>query len=220
MKKIILGIALMTIGISAFAQQKINEGLITYSVSWNVPPQAQAMAASLPSELCVYFRGDSSSLKIESQMFSTQNILNLNKEYERILLDIPMMGKKLSVLFTPADQEKMAEVMPQMTLTPSTETKNILGFKASKFSVSETKTSANFDAWFTKDVEITGNPLSRFYDKSYGFPLEFTSFQNGMSLRATVKEIKTQTVPAGTFSATNDYEEITFDQLMQMGGRR
>lgn len=220
MKKVILGFALMFIGISGFAQQKINEGMITYNVTWNVPPQAQAMAASLPSELSVYFKGDSSSLKMESQMFSSQNILNLNKEYERILLDIPMMGKKFSVLFTPADQEKMAEVMPQMTLTASTETKSLLGYKASKFSVSESKTNSTFDAWFTKDVEIAGNPLSRFYDKSYGFPLEFTSFQNGMSLRATVKEIKAQTVPAGTFSASNDYEEITLDQLMQMGGRR
>jgi hypothetical protein len=220
MKKVVFLLCLVLANGTGFAQQKINEGLITYSISWNVPPQAQAMATSLPTELNVYFRGDSSSMKVESQMFSTQTIMNLNKEYERMLLDIPMMGKKFSVIFSPADQEKMADMMPQMTLTGSTESKNVLGYNALKYSVSESKTNSNFDVWFTKDVEVTGNPLSRFYDKSYGFPLEFTSFQNGMSLRATVKEVKAMPVPVGTFSASKDFEEISLDQLMQMNGRR
>jgi len=35
-----------------------------------------------------------------------------------------------------------------------------------------------------------------------------------------VKEITSEPVPPGSFSATKDYEEITFDQLMQMQGGR
>lgn len=220
MKKIILSLGLSVICLTALAQRKINEGVITYALEWNVPPQAQAMAGSLPSELNVYFKGDSSSMKIESQMFTSQTILNLNKEYERLLLDIPMMGKKFSVLFTPADQEKMQEMMPQMTLTATADTKTLLGYNASKFTVTESKTNSIFDVWFTKDVDIVANPLSRFYDKTYGFPVEFTSFQNGMTVKAVVKEIKPGNVAAGTFSASKEHEEMTFDQLMQMSGRR
>lgn len=219
MKKYILGLAFSLISMATFAQQKINEGVITYTLEWNVPAQAQAMATSLPTEINVYFKGDSSSMKIESQMFSSKSILNVPKEYERLLLDIPMMGKKFSVIFTPADQEKMSEMMPQMTLTPATETKSMMGYKANKYAVSERKTNSSFDVWFTKDVEVVANPLSRFYDKSYGFPLEFTSFQNGMSVRAVVKEIKSTKIPSDTFVADKDYEEISLDQLMQMSGR-
>jgi hypothetical protein len=62
------------------------------------------------------------------------------------------------------------------------------------------------------------NPLSRFYEASYGFPVEFTSFQNGISVRASVKEIQKTSVPAGVFSATQDFEEMTLTQLMQMRG--
>ncbi len=220
MKKLVFGLGLSFLGFTAMAQQKINEGIITYSLSWNVPEQAQAMAGNLPTEINVYFKGDSSSMKMESQMFSSQSILNTAKEYERLLLDIPMMGKKFSVIFTPADQEKMEEMMPAMTLTPSTDSKSVLGYKASKYSVSESKTNTTFDAWFTKDIAVVGNPLSRFYNQSYGFPLEFTSFQNGMSVKAVVKEIKSVAVPAGTFSANTDHEEISLEQLMQMSGRR
>lgn len=82
-----------------------------------------------------------------------------------MLLDVPMMGKKFAVIFTPADQEKMAEMMLQMSLTGSTENKNVLGCKAVKYAVSDSKTRNNFDVWFTKDIEITCNPLSRFTKK-------------------------------------------------------
>ena len=82
------------------------------------------------------------------------------------------------------------------------------------------KSNQNFEAWFTKDVEVTQNALSRFFDKNFGFPVEFVSFMNGLSVKAIVKEIKAGTVPAGSFSASKDFEEISMDQLMQMQGGR
>lgn len=223
MKKIILSFLLFTIATSIYAQSpngKVNEGSILYSVEWKLPEQMQAMASSLPTELKVYFKGDSSSLKTESAMYSSTNILNVSKEYERLLLDIPMMGKKFSVVFTPADQDRMAENLPNLTLKEGTETKTIAGYKALKHDVNESRSNENSEAWFTKDVDITQNALSRFFDKKYGLPLEFVSYMNGISLKATVKEINAAAVPAGAFSASKDFEEITFDQLMQMTGGR
>ena len=218
MKKILtLAIVLVSL-VNANAQQKITEGVVVYTLSWNVPEQAQAMASSLPTEVQVFFKGDSSSMKMESQFFSSQSILNTKKEYERMLLDIPMMSKKYSVIFTPADQEMLADKYPQMSFKPSTESKVLNGYKASKFEVYESKTDIKFDVWFTKDIDVVANPLSRFYEPSYGFPLEFTSFQNGLSVKASVKEIQKTSVPAGMFSAGKDYEEMTLTQLMQMRG--
>lgn len=221
MKKIILSLALLLIGTIVFAQSnKIAEGIIIYSVEWKLPEQMQAMASSFPAEIKVYFKGDSSSLKTESAIYSSTNIINFNKEYERLLLNIPMMGKKFSVIFSPADQERIAANLPELIIKPGTETKKIAGYTAMKHEVNEKKSNQNSEAWFTKDVEITPNSLSRFYAKEYGFPLEFTSYMNGLSVNAVVKEITQGPVPAGTFSATKDYEEITLDQLMQMQGGR
>lgn len=227
MKRIFLSLALLLVGTGIFAQSsnsvlsgKVNEGTIVYSVEWKLPEQMQAMAASMPTELTVYFKGDSSSLKSESAMYSSINILNVSKDYERLLLTIPMMGKKLSVVFSPADQEIMAENMPKMTLKESSETKTIAGFKTLKHDVNESKSNENSEAWFTKDIEIAQNSLSRFFNKSHGVPLEFVSYMNGIGVKATVKEIKAGTVPAGSFAASKDFEEITFEQLMQMTGGR
>ncbi len=226
MKKLILSAALLFICINIFAQnapatgKKIAEGTLTYTVEWKLPEQMQAMASNFPTELKVYFKGDSSSLKTESQMYNSTSIMNVAKEYERLLLDIPMMGKKYSIKFTPADQEKMLDKMPELVLTGGTETKSIAGYNATKYDVTEKKTSQNSTAWFTKDIDVTPNSLTRFYDKGYGFPVEFTSFMNGLSVKATLKDMKEGPVPAGSFSASKDYEEITLDQLMQMQGGR
>ena len=223
MKRISLSVAFLLCGSLLFAQtpaKRIPEGIITYSVEWKLPENMQQMAANFPAELTVFFKGDSSSLKTESQMYSSTSILNTKSEYERMLLDIPMMGKKLSVIFTPADQEKVAEKMPELTLKAGTETKEVLGYKAQKYDVNEKKSGQSFEAWFTKDIEVTPNTLSRFYDKGYGFPVEFSSFMNGITVKAKVKDVKSGPVPAGSFSATKDYEEITLDQLMQMSGGR
>lgn len=223
MKKLIFTAAVLFIGAGVFAQagKKLSEGTLIYSVEWNLPQQMQAMASSFPTELKVYFKGDSSSLKTESQMYNSTNITNLSKEYERLLLDIPMMGKKFSVIFTPADQDKMADKMPELALKAGTETKTIAGYNATKYDVTEKKSQQTSTAWFTNDVEVsTQNPLTRFYNKSYGFPLEFISYMNGLSVKATLKEIKTDAVPAGSFTAGKGYEEISLDQLMQMQGGR
>ncbi len=223
MKKLIFTAAMLLIGAGVFAQagKKLSEGTLIYSVEWNLPQQMQAMASSFPTELKVHFKGDSSSLKTESQMYSSTNITNLSKEYERLLLDIPMMGKKFSVIFTPADQDKMADKMPELALKAGTETKTIAGYNAMKYDVTEKKSNQASVAWFTKDIDVTTqNPLTRFYNKSYGFPVEFTSYMNGLSVKATLKEVKTDAVPAGTFSAGKGYEEITLDQLSQMQGGR
>ena len=220
MKKLLLNISLLITATFVSAQTKITEGIITYSVEWTVPSNMQAMAANLPTEFKVYFKGDSSSLKSESAMFSSRSILNTKKEYERMLLDVPMMGKKFSVIFTPDDQEKLQDKMPDLSLKAGTEIKSVAGYNALKYDVTEKKSNQNSTAWFTKDVEITPNSLSRFYDKSYGFPLEFTSFMSGLTVKAVVKEIKPGVVPGGSFTATKDYQEITLDQLMQMSGQR
>jgi GLPGLI family protein len=222
-KRLIFSIAFLVSVNASMAQspgKKITEGKVVYTVEWQLPEQLKPMAANFPTELTVLFRGDSASLKTESAMYTSTSIVNTNKEYERLLLDIPMMGKKLSVIFTPADQEKMLEKLPELTFKDGAESKELAGYKAQKYLVNEKKTNQDFEAWFTKDIEVTPNTLTRYYDKSYGFPLEFSSFMNGVTIKAKVKEVAPGAVPAGSFSATPDHEEITLDQLMQMTGGR
>lgn len=221
MKSIIMTASLALLTTIGFAQKKIAEGQITYQVQYELPANMQAMKAMFPSEVTVYFKGDSSSLQNKTPMASTNFIMNPKTEFQRLLLDIPMMNKKLSVRFTPDDQETMKEKFPELTFAESTESKTIASYNAKKYTVTQKKDGTNSEAFFTKDIEIPANSFTQYFDKSYGFPLEFTTYQQGMTLKATVKEIKETKVPAGVFSANKDYEEITFAELQgMMGGRK
>ncbi|MGV3509379.1 MAG: hypothetical protein ACO1N7_08835 [Sphingobacteriaceae bacterium] len=221
MKKIIVSAYLVLLTTLGFAQKKIAEGQITYQVQYQLPANMQAMKAMFPSEVTVYFKGDSSSLQNKTPMASTNFIMNPKTEFQRLLLDIPMMNKKLSVRFTPDDQETMKEKFPELAFAESSESKTIASYNAKKYNVTQKKDSTNSEAFFTKDIEIPANSFTQYFDKSYGFPLEFTTYQQGMTLKATVKEIKEAKVPEGVFSADKDYEEITFAELQgMMGGRK
>lgn len=218
MKKILFSLALLLTASLSFAQKKIGEGTITYEVEWQLPQQMQAYSAMFPKEVKVYFKGDSASWKNENQMSTTTTITNAKAEYTRLLLDVPMMGKKFSVTFTPADVENMKDKMPEYTITPGTETKTLSGFTVVKHAMSEKKTGTNSDAWFTKDIEVAQNSFTQFFDTKYGFPVEFSSFTNGVGIKAKVKEVKAETVPAGVFSTGPDYEVMSVEQLMQIQG--
>ncbi|MBC8052448.1 MAG: hypothetical protein H7Y13_05245 [Sphingobacteriaceae bacterium] len=220
MKQIILSAALALVTTLGFAQKKLTEGSIVYKVEYDLPVNMQQMKAMLPTEIKVYFKGDSSASFSDGGMAKSTFIMNPKTEYQRLLLDIPMANKKLSVRFTPDDIEVMKETFPEFTFTPGTESKTIASFNGKKHTGTDKKTGKAFDAVFTNDVEVPLNSLTHLFDKKYGFPLEFTTMQQGMTLKAVVKEVKEEKVPAGSFSASKDYEEITFTQLQGMMGSK
>jgi len=220
MKKIILSASLALLTTLGFSQKKIAEGSITYKVEYDLPANMQQMKAMLPKEVTVYFKGDSTSSQNKNPMANTNFIMNPKTEFQRLLLDIPMMNKKYSVRFTPDDLETMKESFPELTFTAGTEIKTIASYTGKKYTVTD-KAGKTSEAFFTKEIDIPSNSFTQYFDKSYGFPLEFVTYQQGMTLKAAVKEIKEEKVPAGVFSATKDYEEITSAQLQgMMGGRR
>ena len=112
MKKIILSASFALMATLGFSQKKIAEGSITYQVQYDLPANMQQMKAMFPDEIKVYFKGDSSSSRNKTGMASTNFIMNPKTEFQRLLLDIPRMNKKLSVRFTPDEIETMKESFP------------------------------------------------------------------------------------------------------------
>ena len=220
MKRFVAALALAVVSTTAFAQQKVNEGTITYAVEWNLPAQAEAMRSFLPNDISVNFRGDSTATVQAGTMSKSVMLYNAKTSYMRLLLDIPMQKKKMAVTFTPADQEMMADKMPEFELVKTTETKKIGAYTATKYAATEKKSGEKFDAWFTTDIQVPSNSLSQFFDAKYGVPLEFKTFQNGVGITAKFKELKPQAIAAGSFGSTKDYEELTAEQFGRMMGGR
>jgi hypothetical protein len=204
----------------ANAQKKINEGIITYTVSFELPADKQQYASMLPKEVTSYFRGDSTASSMNQGPATIKSIQDYKTNYQSILIDVPTANKKIAVVLTPAEIEQMEAPNPKLTGASGTEKQIIDGYKCTKVTATDTKTGARYDVWITKDIDIVPNSTSHLVSTFGGVPIKFVTFSQGIKVNAEIKEIKETPVPKGFFSASKDYESMSMDQLKAMTGQK
>ena len=160
MRKIILITAFAILATLAFAQKKIEEGSITYQVKYELPDNMRQMKSMFPEVIKVYFKGDLSSSQSKTGMATSNFIMNPKTEFQRLLLDIPMMGKKYSVRFTPDEIETIKENLPDFSFEEGAGTKTIASYTGKKYTVTEENSGETSQAVFTKEIVIPANSLT------------------------------------------------------------
>ncbi len=208
LKNAALALAFTAIGFSASAQKSFTEGLITY----NVVTDGQQVEAKN------YFKGDSSSYQF-SQGPAAINIISDDKAgFWAILVDVPVASIKKAAVATPADLEAMKDREPTFTSTPTTETQTIAGYKCKKVQVKDSKSGSAYDVWVTTDVTVPPNNLTKYYANLGGTPVKFSISQMGKTVDVTLKSITADKVKPGMFAVPKDFDKITLQELMSMGG--
>lgn len=204
------GIALLATSFVAKAQKAYKEGTIVYTV---------AVGAN-SADATTYFKGDS-SLTVTQKGPATIKILTQGVgDYLAILVDVPVANMKKAAIATPAELEQGKDMLPELTFTPGTETKQIAGFNCKKVTVKNTKDNSTFDVWVTNDISAPINNMSSLYGKAGGFPVQFTTYQMGQSVNVVLKSISDEKVPAGSFSIPASFEKISISDLQSLGGKR
>ena len=202
----------------ADAQRKIIEGAITYTVSYELPAEKQQYAGMLPKEIVCYFRGDSTAAIVNQGEATVKGMSVFKADYHSLIIDVPSAGKKMVVVLTPGEVAQEKAAGPQFTGKKSTETQVINGYKCTKVAVTDPKTSVTYEAWVTDDIAVPPTSVSRAVSMFGGVPVKFVTFNNGVKINAEIKEIKEEAVPAGFFTASKDYEPISYTDLKTMGG--
>jgi len=206
--KFAFGIALTAVAFNASAQKTYTEGVITYSLKTG--------AGDVDSK--VSFRGDSSSSSSQYGPAQVKLISTAKGNYFAVIVDVPVASMKKAAVLTPDDLEQAAAAAPKFTFTPGTETKQISGFNCKKVTVKDPKSGASFDAWVTNDIVAPPNLMSKYFEGSGGFPVQFTTIQQGQPIAVTLKSISAEKVPVGTFGIPPGYDRITMEELNSMRG--
>lgn len=200
-------IAVTATTLHANAQKAYKEGSLNYTV--------ESPAGTIESK--ILFRGDSSAMQLQQGPATIKIITAGDNDYQAILVDIPVMGKKFAAVATPAELEEQTAKLPELTFTPTTETKQINGYNCKKVTAKDAKGGDSFDVWVTNDITLsTSNSL---YAKAGGVPVDFYTFAMGKT-HVTLKGVAEEKVPAGTFGIPGDYQRISLTQLQSMGGKR
>jgi hypothetical protein len=204
------GIALLATSITAKAQKVYKEGVITYTLS--------STAGSIDGQ--TFFKGDSSTTVTPRGPATIKVITAGDNDYLAILVDVPVANMKKAAVATPAELEQGKDMIPALTFTPGTETKQIAGFNCKKVVVKDPKSGTSFDVWITNDISAPTNGISQLYGKVGGFPVQFTTYQMGQTVSVVVKSISDAKVPAGTFSIPAGFDRISITDLQSLGGKR
>jgi hypothetical protein len=210
---------LLATGLSkGYAQKKISEGIVTYTVSFELPADKQQYAAMLPKEITSYFRGDSTATPINQGQATIKSVQNYKTNYQSLLIDVPAASKKIAVVLTPADIEQSEALNPKLTGSQGAEKQTIAGYNCTKVTAVDAKSGAKYDVWITKDLNIVPNSVSHLVSTFGGVPVKFVTFNQGIKMNAEIKEVKEASVPKGYFTATKDYQSVSMEDLKAMSG--
>jgi hypothetical protein len=141
----------------AQAQKVIKEGTVTYSVEYNLPPDQQSMAAMLPKEFKVAFKGDYSKFKMDMGMYATSVIFNNASNETLSLTDVPMQNKKIA------------------------------GYNCTKYILKDKTSGTESEVWATTDIQIPTNSLTSAIKGVKGVPVEFNQDARGIKSKMTLK---------------------------------
>jgi len=208
--KIALSLAFTAIAFSASAQKTYTQGLATYALKTGMGD----------AESKIYFTTDSSVMITQQGPALVKVLSNSKTTFVAILIDVPVASIKKAAILTPDEIEQGMAAAPKFTFTPSSETKVINGFNCTKVDVKDTKSGTNSVAWVTKDIVApTSTPLTRSFADAGGFPVQFTTVQQGQSVDVTLKSMTDQKAPAGSFGVPAGFDKISLDDLKAMGGK-
>jgi len=200
-----LGLALAATTMSASAQKTYTTGMLSYSVEMR----------GQQADVKQYFTPDSSATMITMGPANIKVLTNAKHDYLAVCVDVPVASIKKAGIATPAELDDAMSQFPTLTFTPSTETKTISGFNCTKVVAKDSKSGKSYDIWVTKDISVPPTAIAPYYKDAGGFPVQFTSFQQGQEQSITISAVTDAKAPAGAYAIAKDFERGTLADLQQ-----
>ena len=221
MKKSILFSLLISIGISAYAQNDF-EGKINYELSFPGMEVSADQAAMMPKEMNMLMKKKKSRTEMQMGMGMNQiTITDATKKETTMLMD--MMGNKMAIQMNEADlKERSKKEGPEPEVKQTKETKTICGYNCKKAIISGKSKDGeeyNMPVWFTDQLGENPQWNNNQMKGIKGVPLEYEIKQQGMSMKFIAKKITKETVADTKFVIPDGYKKMTMEEFQKsMGG--
>ncbi len=217
MKKILvyLGITLfLSTQQNVSAQKLMTEGVILYDLKIEGAEEMGMMAAMMPKEMTVKFKGTKSRAEFATGMSETI-ALNDSKDNKSGVVLLDLMGNKYAMKI---DEEKIAQQkanMPEYEPVESKETKVIAGYTCKKVILINKKTKEEVSVYYTTEIPYFENSFNAEFKMVKGMPMEYVSALNNIKMTVTVKEVKKIKVLDTEFTIPAEYKLTTQEELMK-----
>lgn len=217
-KTSVLAAILISTAVIAHAQKKVNEGTLTYAVTYELTPEQQSMAGQLPPETKFKFNGSMIKLEMEQGPAKITVLSDAIQRNGLVLVDIPIAQKQYAVKNSKEDTEQMMGKTPVLTDFKATGEKQKVGdYNAEKYTYKDEKGAA-LELWATNDIQLPEGISGQEFKTLKATPVKFTRIQNGVKAAVTLKSLVEEKVGPLSLEVPASYELTTMDALRAMGG--
>ena len=218
-KTSVLAAILISTAVVAHAQKKVNEGTITYGMTYELSADQQALASQLPAETKFKFSGNISKIEMEQQGATIVFLTDGVQKNGLVLVAIPMLQKQYAAKSTKEDSEAMSGKTPVLTDFKATGEKQKIGiYNAEKYTYKDDKGAA-LELWATNDIQLPVGITGEEFKDVKGTPVKFTRTQNGIKATVVMKDLVEEKVGPLTLDVPAGYEAISLADLKAMGGQ-
>ncbi|HPF96088.1 MAG: DUF4412 domain-containing protein [Flavobacteriaceae bacterium] len=213
MKKLFT-ILFVILGLNAFAQEAMTEGVIKTKTTMSSPnAEVNAQFAMIGDILSVTYFKDGFTRTETSNVMTGNSVAVIDSNAKEMLMYMDNMAGKV---YMKNSYEPSEEDLKDITVEKTGETKDILGYSCAKYvtTISKNGATVKMDIYATDKLAAVSNQTTSFGDTIKGYPLlmEMKMNQGGMDMVITmeVTEIKKESVSSDKFDLTppDGYKQV------------
>lgn len=198
----------------ASPSKTLTEGIIIYDLKLDGAEELGMMAAMIPTELTVKFKGTKSRSEFATGMSETIAITD-SKDYKSTVVLLDMMGNKYAMKVDEAKVTEQKANMPIYDVMETKETKIIAGYNCKKAVLVNQTTKEEVTVFYTPEIPYAENSFNAEFSKVKGMPMEYVAKMSNFKITATVREVKKEKIDNSIFVAPAEYKVVTQEELMK-----
>ncbi|MCT4613975.1 MAG: hypothetical protein N4A49_03760 [Marinifilaceae bacterium] len=194
---------------------KINEGAITYKISYAVSEKENPLVAIMPTEAVLKFQNNNISLMSEGfyGVFSTKFISEFKKPKSNILLKV--MGKKWNYQFPKDELSFIYDKGCPSKVEFRDSTKIIAGYKCKK-AILYFKDEEPVPVFYTQEIGIKNPNRNTPHLKIPGVMMEFETTMNALKTRFIAEKVSNEVLKPDEFTVPKEYIATSKDSLINL----
>jgi hypothetical protein len=209
MKKF-LSLVFITSLLFSCGPNRIEQGELTYEVTYPNMEVTGIMSAILPKEMTIVFKGTKMKTTIaRGRIFTTDVITNEADNSMEMRLDFG--DKKYYCIMTAAEVEQLKNTNPVYNVTATSEADSLNGLWAKKYTVTSEDSLQPGDAWFTEGLEVQNGAWFSAYAGTVGMPLIYDVERWGLMMHVVSNNFIEREVKDDEFDRDPALTEVDFE---------
>ncbi|MCB9222821.1 MAG: hypothetical protein R2780_10820 [Crocinitomicaceae bacterium] len=209
MKKLIPVLFLLILVLSSCGKSYIEEGEITYDITYPNMEVTGIMSAILPKEMTIVFKGTKMKTTIaRGKIFNTEVITDESNESIEMRLDFG--DKKYYCILTPDEVKELKASAPKYNIKATEEQDSINGVWAKKYLVTSEDSLQPGDAWFTEDLKVQSGAWFSAYSTVIGMPIIYDVERYGLMMHVESNSFIQREVKDTEFDRDPDLRQVDF----------